>query len=93
MRTDYTLEIYVLDRRTKAGQRLYGKYDYKDVETRWMQEEMRELQNTLYPQPKYRMELHETWVTRRNLMGGAEFKERYDTPYYCSPSSESYWSA
>jgi hypothetical protein len=25
-------------------------------------------------------------------MGGAEFKERYDTPYYCSPSSESYWS-
>lgn len=93
MRTDYTLEIYVMDRRTKAGQRLHGKYDYKDVETKWMQEEMRELQNTLYPQPKYRLELHETWVTRRNLMGGAEFKERYDTPYYCSPSSESYWSA
>lgn len=91
-RTDYTLEVYVMDRRTKAGQRLQGKYDYKDVETKWMQEEMRELQSTLYPQPKYRMELHETWVTRKNLMGGKEFKERYDTPYYCSPSSESYWS-
>jgi hypothetical protein len=26
------------------------------------------------------------------MMGGAEFKERYDTPYYCSPSSETYWS-
>jgi hypothetical protein len=26
-------------------------------------------------------------------MGGAEFQERYDTPYYCSPSSETYWSA
>jgi hypothetical protein len=93
MRTDYTLEVYVRDRRTKAGQRLQGKYEYKDVETKWMQEEMRDLASRLYPQPRYRMELHETWVTRRNLMGGAEFKERYDTPYYCSPSSESYWSA
>ncbi len=92
-RTDYTLEVYVRDRRCRDGQRLHGKYDYKDVETRWMQEEMRELQSGLYPQPKYRMELHETYVTRRNLMGGAEFKERYDTPYYCSPSSETYWSA
>ena len=36
--------------------------------------------------------LYETWVTRKNLMGGAEFQERYDTPYFCSPSSESYWS-
>ena len=24
--------------------------------------------------------------------GGEEFKERYDTPYYCSPSSETYFS-
>jgi len=38
------------------------------------------------------VELHETFVTKRNLMGGKEFTERYDTPYYCSPASESYWS-
>jgi len=25
-------------------------------------------------------------------MTGAEFQERYDTPYYCSPSSETYYS-
>jgi hypothetical protein len=31
-------------------------------------------------------------VTRKNLMGGREFREKYDTPYFCSPSSESYWS-
>jgi hypothetical protein len=92
MMTDYTLEIYVMDRRTRTGQRLFGKYDYQSKDLKWMQEEMRELQAGLYPQPKYRMELHETYVTRRNLMGGAEFRERYDTPYYCSPSSESYWS-
>ena len=46
----------------------------------------------MYPAPKYRIELHETTVTKKNLMNGKEFTERYDTPYYCSPSSESYWS-
>jgi hypothetical protein len=32
-------------------------------------------------------------VTRRNIMSGKEFQERADTPYYCSPSSETYWSS
>jgi hypothetical protein len=36
--------------------------------------------------------VHETFVTKTNLMGGKEFTERYDTPHYCSPASESYWS-
>jgi hypothetical protein len=30
-------------------------------------------------------------VLRRNIMSGKEFYERADTPYYCSPSSETYW--
>jgi hypothetical protein len=38
------------------------------------------------------IELYETFVTRKNMMGGAEYQERYDTPRFCSPSSESYWS-
>lgn len=32
-------------------------------------------------------------VTRINAMTGEEFQERADTPYYASPSSETYWSA
>ncbi len=40
----------------------------------------------------YRYEIHKTYVTKKSLMGGAEYQERYDTPYYCSPASESYWS-
>ena len=32
-------------------------------------------------------------VTRKNFMTGKEFQERADTPYYCSPSSETYWSS
>jgi len=31
-------------------------------------------------------------VTRKNLMSGIEFQEDVNTPYYCSPSSETYWS-
>jgi hypothetical protein len=31
-------------------------------------------------------------VTRVNLMTGLEYQERADTPSYCSPASESYWS-
>jgi hypothetical protein len=90
---NYTLEIYVRDRRTKKGERLVGKYDYKGVSGTWMQEEIRDLQRRLYPEPKYRMELHDTYVLRRNVITGAEFQERYDTPYHCSPSSEAYWSS
>jgi hypothetical protein len=33
-----------------------------------------------------------TFVERTNLMTGKKFKESVDTPYYCSPSSETYWS-
>jgi len=32
-------------------------------------------------------------VEKTNLMTGKKFMERSDTPYYCSPSSETYWSS
>lgn len=89
---NYTLEIYVQDRRTKAGERLFGKYDYTGVSGTWMQEEMTDLRWKLYPSPKYRMELHDTFVERVNVITGEQYQERYDTPYNCSPSSETYWS-
>ena len=82
---DYTVEIYKLDRRMKEGRRLVRKVDLSDVTL--------DQAERMYPvQPKYVREIHETYVTKRNLMSGAEFRERYDTPYYCSPASESYWS-
>lgn len=31
-------------------------------------------------------------VEKTNIMSGEKFMERSDTPYYCSPSSETYWS-
>jgi hypothetical protein len=31
-------------------------------------------------------------VTRKNLMTGLEYEEDVNTPNFCSPSSESFWS-
>lgn len=31
-------------------------------------------------------------VQRTNIMSGTPIFERINTPYYCSPSSETYWS-
>jgi hypothetical protein len=85
----YTVEIYKADKRKKSGERQVLKQDY-DTDNRSMLEHT--VKNTWLKRDGYRYEIHETYVTRKNLMGGAEFKERYDTPYYCSPSSETYWS-
>lgn len=85
--TEYTLEIYKSDKRTKEGRRLYAKQDFAPSTNDYIQavaEGKRKL--------GFIVEVFETYVTRKNLMGGKEFQERYDTPYYCSPSSESYWS-
>jgi len=81
----HTLEVYKADRRTKAGERLVFKQDYpmaKDDLTQHAAEVWR----------NHRIEVHETMVTRTNLLSGAEYQERYDTPHCCSPSTETYWS-
>jgi hypothetical protein len=85
----YTVEIYKADKRKKSGERQVLKQDY-DTDNLSMLEHT--VKHTWLKRDGYRYEIHETYVTRKNLMGGAEFKERYDTPYYCSPSSETYWS-
>jgi hypothetical protein len=83
----YTVEIYRADKRTKQGERLVLKKDY-DTDNRSTLE--KSVKDGLQPGERY--EIHETYVTRSSYLGGKEFKERYDTPYYCSPSSETYWS-
>ena len=32
------------------------------------------------------------YVERTNIMTGKKFMEREDTPFFCSPSSETFWS-
>jgi hypothetical protein len=45
-----------------------------------------------YIKDGYIAQSFETYVVKKNLIGGKEFSERYDTPSFCSPSSESFWS-
>ena len=85
----YTVEIYKKDARTKKGERMVHKADHATDNLSMLEHSVK---NTWRASQGYRYEIHETYVTKRNLMGGAEFRERYDTPHYCSPSSESYWS-
>lgn len=85
----YTVEVYKKDRRIKSGERLDRKVDHSTCD----RAAIVEVYAAKYPESKgYRFEIHETYVLRKNMMGGAEYQERYDTPHYCSPSSEAYWS-
>jgi len=85
----YTVEIYKRDARTKKGERLVSKTDYEVTEQSMLEHTVK---HTYRASQGYRYEIHETYVTKTNLMGGKEFTERYDTPHFCSPASESYWS-
>ena len=85
--TAYTLEIYRADRRVKGGRRLVEKSDFDPVTRDYIETVVAEKQHQ-----GFIVELFETFVTKTNLMGGKQFTERYDTPHFCSPASESYWS-
>jgi hypothetical protein len=85
----YTVEIYKKDKRVKTGERLFSKTDYASENLSMLEHTVK---HTYRASQGFRYEIHETYVTRTNMMGGKEYQERYDTPNYCSPSSESYWS-
>jgi hypothetical protein len=90
-----TLEVYKIDRRMKATrsnpnrERLVEKRDVENMD----REKLAAFAAAEYPADKgYRAEIFDTYVMKKSYMGDKEFVERYDTPYYCSPSSETYWS-
>lgn len=85
--TEYTVEVYKTDRRVKEGRRLVEKQDYAPSTRDYIDSLVAKL-----TKPGIVVEVYETYVTKKNLMGGKEFRERYDTPNFCSPASESYWS-
>jgi hypothetical protein len=95
--TAYTVELYKADKRIKKDER-YGrnKAGLRFVEVQDFTPSTQDYIDTVAADMRergYVVRVFETFVTRNNLVGGREFQERYDTPYYCSPSSETYWSA
>ena len=85
----YTVIVYKVDKRTKSGER---QVLYKDYDTDNLSMLEHTVKHTWRAGHGFRYEIHKTMVKRTNLMGGAEYEERFDTPRYCSPSSEAYWS-
>ena len=95
--TEYTFEIYKKDNRIKRDER-YGrnKKGLRFVEVKDFAPVTRDYIETLaddFRKEGLVVHVYETFVTRKNMMSGKEYLERYDTPYYCSPSSETFWSA
>ena len=85
----YTVIVYKLDKRTKKGER---EVLYKDYDTDNLSMLDHTVRHTWQASAGYRYEIHVTMVEKTNMMGGGKFMERFDTPHYCSPASESYWS-
>lgn len=94
--TAYTVEVYKADKRIKKDER-YGrnKKGLRFVEVVDFAPSTRDYISTVakrYQEDGYITQVFETFVVKKNLLSGQEFAERYDTPNFCSPSSESYWS-
>lgn len=95
--TAYTVVTYKKDNRIKKDER-YGrnKAGLRFVSERDFAPSTSDYIDTVANTDRragYVVEVFETYVTRKNALTGLEFQERYDTPYYCSPRSETYWSA
>ena len=93
---EYTIELYKVDKRikrderygrNKAGLRFVDVLEYAPSTKDFIERVAQDFRETGLVATVF-----ETYVTRTNIMTGKEFKERYDTPYYCSPSSETYFS-
>jgi hypothetical protein len=89
----FTLEIYKMDRRTKEGKRLVGKYDYDRADRAAMEREIADLFPTYRKRDGYIFNVVETYREVTNMMTGNTIFERYDTPFACSVSSDRYWQS
>jgi hypothetical protein len=94
--TAYTVELYKTDRRIKKDER-YGrnKKGLRFVEVRDFAPSTKDYIASVvdnFREGGFVVQVFETFVTRKNMMSGCEYQERYDTPAFCSPSSESFWS-
>jgi hypothetical protein len=93
-----TYVVYEVESTRIATPKPYGKEYYategaaKAAKTRmekgkrWAGKELAVAELTLY------RTLIEKMIERTNLMSGKKYMESVNTPNYCSPASEAYWS-
>jgi hypothetical protein len=90
----YTFLYHKKDLRAKDGERIVYGMDF-DIEPEFLDQIVYYTSDILKCQRSFnnvRLEVIETFVTRKNYMTGEYFQERYDTSYFSSPCSESFWS-
>ena len=85
--TEYTIERYTIDLRRKDGLRLLDKIDYTPSTMELLKNIVNDLEDD-----GFIVNYFPTYTTEKNLLTGELYQERYDTPSFCSPSSESFWS-
>ena len=79
-RKNYSVTVYPTERGAKIACTKLNKNHYGNT-MQWVV-----MSHEVYANRPVKM------VERTNLMSGQTFMEAEDTPYFCSPSSESYWS-
>lgn len=89
---DYTLYIYKLDKRYKAGERLFNTTVWPNMDENGMKRTVADLYPLYKATDGWRMEFHPTKITVKSLMTGQDVQIDRDTPWACNPASESYWS-
>jgi hypothetical protein len=90
----YTFQYHKKDLRSKDGERTVYEMDF-DIEPEFLDQIVDYTNGILKSQKRFknvRLEVIETFVTSRNYMTGETFQERYDTSYFSSPRSETFWS-
>lgn len=93
MKSNWTMYIYKLDRRTKTGERMFSTTVWTGRDAAAMVREVQELFLTgLYTVDKFRVEVVPTTKTVKNLMTGKQVEIAHDTPRSCDPSSELFWT-
>lgn len=88
----YKLNIYRIDRRCKTGERFVKSYEYDRKDDASMDREVNALRGCGYWDTHYRIEFYPKYKTVKSLMSGEDVVIDVDTPAYCDPSRESYWS-
>jgi len=92
MKQDYTMHIYKADKRCKTGVRPVSRTIWTDRTEEGMVRECVELAH-LYPAKQgYRFEYYPAMKTVISIMNNKPVQIATDTPRFCDPSSEAYWS-
>lgn len=78
-----------VDRCEKALQRVEAAVDAGKKNTSWLVKPGADLDRA---KKLLKEAMEPVMVKRVNLMSGQEYMEAEDTPNYCSPASEAYWS-